>query len=801
MICHDCGGEKRRIRRYRRNAEGDQPGFSFSDNVPRPEMWTPESVVQAVKDGFTFLIPFIWEKGKRSGYYIRGKQYICTGVTVGPEHTEIIRMTPEGWIEMSLWFPPYMVPEDAFIGEINENGVGQVLALVDPSEINWDQLNRGTQIRVPKILRRRNLYRRNTIHESRLLGSLTLGIWGGGDETEAEAAAQMAIKLLGKSDANDLPDIRRIFTKVQDKAEEQPDSSIKLRAIWEEAARQNAAFSDVSFGDITGVRPSPTSKKTTRKKATKKKTTKKKSTKKKTTKKKTTKKATRTRRSRRTTVCIMEGCVINSYGKPLCRRHYCETVGRPFIEVCQHPGCEEPSFGKPLCRAHYYEGRGRRSRRRRRPGHRNYRRNAKEEAHISSEEFDALNAQEQLDYMASTFFLKKPPGYRLTFREYKRDWDDPKVKPKFSLEELRTIKGELRSQFVDYTPDWAKKIRDKHISGGYGPVDSSEAQRSYLREIKIEWNKRADRNFFGKFVYVHYFLRPEWLEHVLTGGMGSSAEISTIGYLKDGGVVGRVWGGDKSVGVVVEGYITLAGNADLQVSQWIPETGPKAVRADQKYTGELKQLFTDEKGFRRESIDEALIDNWKITAIVLPHNKIPKEFEKLVNESNLPILNSKFEVIRNRRLRRYRRNTVFWGKEGAGILPIAKSTGRILVGLRSRYVNEPLTWGVFGGKIDSGEDPEEAAIREMQEELRYKGPVKLIPGYGFTSSNFTYHNFIGLVDDEFEVTPKDLNWETDETKWITLRELRELDNKHFGLEAFLNNSSALIERVVSKYDQ
>jgi hypothetical protein len=41
----------------------------------------------------------------------------------------------------------------------------------------------------------------------------------------------------------------------------------------------------------------------------------------------------------------------------------------------------------------------------------------------------------------------------------------------------------------------------------------------------------------------------------------------------------------------------------------------------------------------------------------------------------------------------------FWGNLGAGILPISR-TGRILIAYRSLDVNEPHTWGIFGGKLD-----------------------------------------------------------------------------------------------------
>lgn len=129
--------------------------MEFKDNTPRPEMWTAESIVQAVRDGFTFMLPFIHEEMfEPNAYYILGVQYSAFGVTVGPKHTEIIRLTPEGFIEMTLWFQPGMVPNKAFIGPITPNGVGKVWAQVDPEDIDWEILNRGTQIRIKSPLRR-----------------------------------------------------------------------------------------------------------------------------------------------------------------------------------------------------------------------------------------------------------------------------------------------------------------------------------------------------------------------------------------------------------------------------------------------------------------------------------------------------------------------------------------------------------------------------------------------------------------------------------------------------------------------
>jgi len=134
----------------------------------------------------------------------------------------------------------------------------------------------------------------------------------------------------------------------------------------------------------------------------------------------------------------------------------------------------------------------------------------------------------------------------------------------------------------------------------------------------------------------------------------------------------------------------------------------------------------------------------------------------------------------------------FWGAQGAGVLPIAEDTGRLLIAHRSTHVNEPGTYGVWGGAIDPGEDPKEAARRELSEEAAYRGRIKLIPAHVYTSpgGDFKYHNFIGIVESEFD--PR-LDWETQGYKWVTYIELLDMRNRlHFGLEELIDRSSAKI---------
>lgn len=52
-----------------------------------------------------------------------------------------------------------------------------------------------------------------------------------------------------------------------------------------------------------------------------------------------------------------------------------------------------------------------------------------------------------------------------------------------------------------------------------------------------------------------------------------------------------------------------------------------------------------------------------------------------------------------------------------GAILQAKTTGRVLLGCRSTNSDSPLTWCIFGGGIEVGEDPMSALAREFAEEI------------------------------------------------------------------------------------
>lgn len=114
--------------------------------------------------------------------------------------------------------------------------------------------------------------------------------------------------------------------------------------------------------------------------------------------------------------------------------------------------------------------------------------------------------------------------------------------------------------------------------------------------------------------------------------------------------------------------------------------------------------------------------------------------------------------------RRELKKTGFWGKRAAGSILYARSTGRFCLAHRSKSVQEPDTWGMWGGAIDSDEDSTDAAIRELEEEAEYSGPVDLQHLWTFEhKSGFKYINFVAIVEEEFR--PK-MNWETQGFRWF-----------------------------------
>ena len=73
----------------------------------------------------------------------------------------------------------------------------------------------------------------------------------------------------------------------------------------------------------------------------------------------------------------------------------------------------------------------------------------------------------------------------------------------------------------------------------------------------------------------------------------------------------------------------------------------------------------------------------------------------------------------------------------------------------------------------------------MAEEIGYIGAIEMIPSFTYRSPEFTYYNFIGVVDRESDVPLNRFNWEVSELRWFTLDEVMSLSNLHFGVSALM----------------
>lgn len=115
-------------------------------------------------------------------------------------------------------------------------------------------------------------------------------------------------------------------------------------------------------------------------------------------------------------------------------------------------------------------------------------------------------------------------------------------------------------------------------------------------------------------------------------------------------------------------------------------------------------------------------------------------------------------------------------RQAAGITCIAATTGRILLLRRSVYVTEPGLWSCPAGRLDAGEGPLDAAVRELYEEAGYAGPVTV---HGHWKDG-EFHHFAAVTPTQFR--PR-LNWENDEAGWFGAERLPA--PLHRGMVGFL----------------
>lgn len=104
----------------------------------------------------------------------------------------------------------------------------------------------------------------------------------------------------------------------------------------------------------------------------------------------------------------------------------------------------------------------------------------------------------------------------------------------------------------------------------------------------------------------------------------------------------------------------------------------------------------------------------------------------------------------------------------AGVVFLAKDTGRCLLQLRNSDKRFKHTWGFWGGMMEKGETPYACIQRELTEEIGFVPELaKLNPidVYQSRDKKFYYYSFVYVVENEF--SPR-LNGESAGYAWIDI---------------------------------
>jgi 8-oxo-dGTP diphosphatase len=126
-----------------------------------------------------------------------------------------------------------------------------------------------------------------------------------------------------------------------------------------------------------------------------------------------------------------------------------------------------------------------------------------------------------------------------------------------------------------------------------------------------------------------------------------------------------------------------------------------------------------------------------------------------------------------------------WGLAGAaGALLVAPDPAgsRVLLTLRSPEVHQGSTWSTPGGAIDAGESADQAACREVEEELRID--VRGLPVLGrsvFECGGWSYTTVLIAAPEATPLVAQ--GWETDEVRWFGVDEVERLPTLHPAFSA------------------
>jgi 8-oxo-dGTP diphosphatase len=120
-----------------------------------------------------------------------------------------------------------------------------------------------------------------------------------------------------------------------------------------------------------------------------------------------------------------------------------------------------------------------------------------------------------------------------------------------------------------------------------------------------------------------------------------------------------------------------------------------------------------------------------------------------------------------------------WGLYGAAGLLVRhldeEGRAAFLVARRSEQIHLGGTWAIPGGALNRSESPLEGALREFAEEMGQELGAHLVAKvHPDDHGGWTYWTMLVDVRERFAL-PRQLNWETDEVRWVSAEELAGLE--------------------------
>ncbi len=107
-------------------------------------------------------------------------------------------------------------------------------------------------------------------------------------------------------------------------------------------------------------------------------------------------------------------------------------------------------------------------------------------------------------------------------------------------------------------------------------------------------------------------------------------------------------------------------------------------------------------------------------------------------------------------------------KLGVGTLIVSTKTNRVLLNMRAPHKTHAMQWALFGGMVEKDEQPKDALMRELMEEMNFVPDIEKIYPFDVYQSrdgHFKYYSFVCVVEEEFS---PELNDENCGYCWINL---------------------------------